>query len=52
MVVGGLVRHPEPAGQVAHRELEPTGGHHLQAGPDAGTTEVAVVVADRSGSRS
>jgi hypothetical protein len=52
MVVGGLVRHTEAAGQIAHRELELTGGHHLQAGPDAGRTEVAVVVADRSGSRS
>ena len=52
MVVGGLVRHTEAAGQVAHRETELTGGHHLQAGPDAGPTEVPVVVADRSGSRS
>ena len=52
MVVGGLVRDTESAGQIAHRELELTGGHHLQAGPDAGTTEVPVVVADRSGFRS
>jgi hypothetical protein len=52
MVVGGLVRHTDLAGQVTHRELELTGGHHLQAGPDAGLTEVPVVVADRRGSQS
>jgi hypothetical protein len=36
VVVGGLVRHSESAGEVTHRKIKLPTRHHLQAGPDAG----------------
>jgi hypothetical protein len=48
VVVGGLVRHSESAGEVTHRKIKLPTRHHLQAGPDAGCSQVTMVVVGRS----